>query len=287
MDFVTQKIEPCVEEIATPYHLESFNEDISRFDLANFFSRQDQKFHQIIIRTQENPQGILDLIRDFAEILSARMHEDIGFGFGYQICRNQDWIEAYKRSIMPVCTGGFYIRPSWCEKSTKEGLRDLVIDPALAFGSGHHASTSMCLEFLGSMDLDRKRLLDVGCGSGILGIASSMLGASVEICDTDPLAIEESHKNFALNTQSCANSWVGSIVSASEEYDVIVANILASILVMLRGDFYTKLKQDGILILSGILNEYKDQVLDKFKDFKIDQILEKEDWVALKLIKLK
>lgn len=287
LDFVISEIEDCVEEVSTPYHLETKNQDLKNWNLSEFFTNQEQRYPQIVIRTLQNPLSVVELLRSFAKILSERMQEKVDFGLGYRVCQNKDWIEAYRQSILPVSVGGFYIRPSWHLQTSEEGLKDLVIDPALAFGSGHHASTAMCLECLSAIDLQAKRLLDVGCGSGILGIAASMLGANVEICDTDELAIKESDKNFALNHQKIVRSWVGSIGLAQGEYDVIVANILASILIMLKSDLSHKLKKGGILILSGILSEYKQQVLDRFCDFGVDQILEKDEWVALKLIKLK
>lgn len=285
LDFIVHNIQSCIEELWTPYHLEDHNAKLASFDLTQFFPKEQQKFYQIVIRTQSEPMEILKMLKDFAKTLSLRMEEEVAFGFGYRICQNKDWIEAYRQSILPVVAGGFYIRPSWHLQGADD-LRDIVIDPALAFGSGHHATTSMCLEFLSKMSLSGKRLLDVGCGSGILSIASAMLGAEVEICDTDELAIQESEKNFALNSQVFQKSWLGSIAQAQGDYEVIVANIVASILVMLQKDFGSKLKRGGILILSGILDEYRDWVLENFRDFETEQILKKDEWVALKLIKV-
>lgn len=287
MDFVVHHIESCIEEISTPYPLKSQESEIVDFDLARFFQKTEQCFHQIVIRTFKNPLEALHLLRDFSQTLSASLNEEVSFGFGFRVCKNQDWIDRYKQSIMPVVAGKFYIRPSWCEKSMQSDLSDIVVDPALAFGSGHHATTAMCLELLGAINLKGKRVLDVGCGSGILGIASKMLGAEIEICDTDPLALQESHKNFALNDCFVDSSWVGSINQARGEYDVIVANILTHIILMLHDDFYLKLRVGGCLILSGILSEYKQRVLDKFADFELFSIEEKDEWVAIKLLKFK
>lgn len=287
VDFVVSRIESCIEEISTPYHLQNQESKIADLDLAHFFLEAEQHFRQIVIRTFKDPLEILILLRDFSKELSDVLGEKVDFGFGFRICKNQDWIDCYKKSILPVAAGKFYIRPSWCEKSSKSELRDIIIDPALAFGSGHHATTLMCLEFLDSMDLKSKRVLDVGCGSGILGIASRMLGAKVEICDTDSLALEESHKNFTLNTCLFDASWIGSINQAKGEYDVIVANILTHTILMLRDEFYSKLRAGGFLILSGILSEYKQRILDGFVDFKLLAIVEKDDWVAIKLLKFK
>lgn len=287
VDFVVYHIESCIEEISTPYHLQNKESKIVDLDFARFFLEVEQHFQQIIIRTFKDPLEVLALLRGFSQKLSDALDEKVDFGFGFRVCKNQDWIDCYKQSILPVVVGKFYIRPSWCEKSSQSELRDIVIDPALAFGSGHHATTSMCLEFLNSIDLKSKRVLDVGCGSGILGIASKMLGANVEICDTDSSALEESHKNFTLNACFVDASWAGSIQEAKGEYDVIVANILTHVILMLCDDFYSKLRLGGFLILSGILSEYKQRILDKFVDFKLLAITEKDGWVAIKLLKFK
>lgn len=288
-DFISSNTQEAIEEISSPYDFKGHHNDLSSYDLSVFFSQEEQKHPQLIIRTTQSPQSILDLLVEFSNVLSKRVGESVDFGFGYKVCQNKDWIEAYKQSILPVSIGGFYIRPSWHKRVKELGLpqKDIIIDPALAFGSGHHATTSMCLEFLSQMDLREKRLLDVGCGSGILSICSASLGANVEICDTDKFAIEESEKNFALNGKRFSKSWVGSIAQAQGEYDVIVANILAHIIMMLQSDFYAHLSVGGKMILSGILKEYQDQVIEKFRNWEVEEISQKDEWVAIKLAKLK
>lgn len=289
LDFITHNIQDTLEEISTPYSFEGYDNNLSTYDFSLFFPAEEQKYHQIIIRTTQTPQSILPLLVEFSQVLSQRVEEDVNFGFGYKICKNQDWIEAYRQSIMPICIQDFYIRPSWHTSAEKLGYtyKDIVIDPALAFGSGHHATTWMCIELLSQMDLEGKKFLDVGCGSGILSICASSLGAKTQFCDTDEFAIKESEKNFALNSQTFQKSWVGSIGDTQENYEVIVANILAHILIMLQKDFYDHLQIGGTLILSGILQEYQEQVLEKFKNWEVEKILQKDEWVAIKLAKVK
>ncbi|PAF43307.1 50S ribosomal protein L11 methyltransferase [Helicobacter sp. 11S03491-1] len=235
-----------------------------------------------IVYSVSNPQDkLIALIENLCLELSERLEHVIGFAYQTKICKNEDWIENYKNSIIPIVQGKFYIRPSWYQP-LKDKI-DIVIDPALAFGSGHHASTSMCLEFLCQTSLKGKDILDVGCGSGILSIGAKKLGGNVHLCDTDEFAIIESKKNFALNGLNIDKIWQGSVDKTNHLYDVVVANILADIIKILSQDFMNVLKPCSILILSGILKEYEQSVLDKFSDFKILGILNKEGWVGLKL----
>ena len=137
------------------------------------------------------------------------------------------------------------------------------------------------------MELANRTVLDVGCGSGILSIASKYLGAEVFGCDTDELAKFETIKNFKLNGFECKNSdiWCGSIGDDKSErkYDLITANILAFVLILLYSEFKKRLKSGGVLILSGILEEYEGGVLEKFSDFAIMERRCIDGWVALKL----
>jgi len=194
---------------------------------------------------------------------------------------NKDWIAKYKSGIKPVTVGKFYIHPSWNEP--KEDKINILIDPALAFGSGHHETTSSCLLAIGDYVKKGNHLIDVGSGSGILAIAASKIGAICDICDTDPLAIENSLKNFELNSVKCNDSWVGSVVKSTRKYDVVVANIVADILILINKDLKKVLKENGILIVSGILETYLDKVMKKFDDFNIIKNIKKNEWGTLVL----
>ncbi|CBG39480.1 50S ribosomal protein L11 methyltransferase [Helicobacter mustelae] len=237
----------------------------------------------IIVRSQEDCRDLIKSLRSFVQLLGERVGEAVGFAYKIQKKKNEDWIQKYKEGVAPIVCGGFYIRPSWV--APKKDLENLIIDPALAFGSGHHATTAMCIEFLNSLDLREKKCLDVGCGSGILSLVAKKRGANVFLCDTDALAVIESKKNFALNGEQIDQIWEGSIKDEERVYDVIVANILADVIKILYNDFSKALKSGATLILSGILEQYKDSVIDKFSAFVLQEILTKEEWVALKMIK--
>ncbi len=236
---------------------------------------------QIIIRNEHPLETIKEGVETFTKELSIALDCDITTITNYEKKENEDWVSEYKNSIQPVEAGQFYIHPSWNE--SKEGKTNIVIDPALAFGSGHHETTSSCLELISKYVQEKNTLLDVGCGSGILSIAASKVGATVDICDTDPVSIENSTINFELNNCKFNNAWVGSAVSTKNKYDVVIANIVADVLIMIASDLKQSLNDNGVLILSGILSTYKDRVLKRFKQFEIIEIVTKGDWVTITL----
>ena len=156
-----------------------------------------------IIREEESPDLIEFGLKEFADRL--------GIDIKTQILQkdNTDWIQKYKNSVEPIRVGKFYVRPSWCKF---DGDIDIVIDPALAFGSGHHESTAGCLELISEFaNLNTKTALDVGCGSGILSIALAKLGISVDSCDTDEQAVQATKENADKNGVKLNQIWTGSI----------------------------------------------------------------------------
>ncbi len=195
---------------------------------------------------------------------------------------SEDWIKKYQESITPIEVGDFFITPTWSKKRSQKKY-EIYINPALAFGSGHHESTSSCLEFISSLNLEGKAILDVGCGSGILGIACSKKGAKSEICDSDPLALNEAVKNFELNNQKPYSSWIGSANLSQKEYDLVIANIVSDILIAISKDLTSTLKGEAILILSGILCQNRDRVYKKFSSLGLEfqKELIKGEWVTM------
>lgn len=193
--------------------------------------------------------------------------------------KNIDWIKQYQNSVKAVEVAKFYVRPSWEE--AKEGKINIIIDPALSFGSGHHETTSSCLEAISKYVNENNNVLDVGTGSGILAIGASMLGAKVDVCDTDEVCIEDTKTNYNLNSVIFENSWIGSANKAEKQYDVVIANIVADVLVLISKDLKKCLKDDGILIISGILDKHIDKVLRKFEDMKQLELIHKNEWMTV------
>ncbi|MBD3830485.1 MAG: 50S ribosomal protein L11 methyltransferase [Arcobacter sp.] len=166
-------------------------------------------------------------------------------------------------------------------KARSFGLNDIIIDPALSFGSGHHETTSSCIEAIDEFVNEKQTVLDVGTGSGILAIAASKKGCIVDICDTDEVCITDTKSNFELNGVTFNDSWVGSTNKTTKKYDVVIANIVADVLVMISNDLKKCLNENGLLIISGILDKHINRVLSKFKDLEQVKLIHKNEWVTV------
>ncbi len=229
----------------------------------------------IIVRSESDLTYVKDALVSFAQTLEGAITMD----YSLAEKENTDWIKTYQESIEPVEAGKFYIFPSWY--APKEGCINIKIDPALAFGSGHHATTFSCLEAISEYVNESKSVVDVGCGSGILGLACKKLGASVELCDTDPLSVESCKENFTLNEEQYDKLWEGSIDKAEHRYDVVIANIIADVLRFIAKDLKSACKEEGLLILSGILDKKENLVTESFKDLTLLKRTLKDEWVTL------
>jgi ribosomal protein L11 methyltransferase len=230
---------------------------------------------QIIVRSESD----LTFVKDALVSLVKTLDSPIEMQYNLEEKENVDWIKTYQDSIQPIEAGKFYIFPSWYEE--KEGLVNIKIDPALAFGSGHHASTFSCLEAISTYVKPGDKVIDVGCGSGILGLACKKLGANVTLCDTDPLSVESCKENFELNAESYDTLWEGSIDKAKDSYDVVIANIIADVLRFIAKDLKAAVNEEGYLILSGILDKKEDLVKASFQDLTLEQRTLKDEWVTL------
>jgi ribosomal protein L11 methyltransferase len=230
---------------------------------------------KLIVRSESD----LTFIKDALIALQSNLDEEIPMDISIEEKENVDWIKTYQESIQPIEAGKFYIFPSWYEP--KEGLINIKIDPALAFGSGHHATTFSCLNAVSEYVKPGDSIIDVGCGSGILGLAAKKLGATVALCDTDPVSVDSCKENFKLNDETYDMLWEGSVDKAEGTYDVVIANIIADVLRFLANDLKGAVKENGYLILSGILDKKEELVKASFSDLTLQKQTLKDEWVTL------
>ncbi|RAX57250.1 hypothetical protein CCZ01_06640 [Helicobacter monodelphidis] len=239
-----------------------------------------------VVYSENNLQPLIDALQEFVQRLNAMgcHEEEVTCRYLLSSEKQQDWISQYQQGVSPVECGDFYVRPSWYPPHSCS-LDEIVIDPALAFGSGHHETTSSCLEILSECDLENRTILDVGCGSGILSIAAMKKGAIVSACDTDMLAYEESQKNFQINNVKAQELWHGSLNDSKVIYDFILANLVSTVIIALALEFKKHTKKGSKLLLSGILGNARTNVLECFRDFSIQKELVKQEWLTLLLCK--
>lgn len=244
------------------------------------FEETDDGF---IIRSEDSLDTIVWGLEQFAEALAKAVGESIDIEFEQKKLKNSDWVQLYQESVKPLTIDKFYIYPTW-DAPHKE-LINIKINPALAFGTGHHPTTASALRAIAKYVKKNDRVLDVGCGSGILAIAAIKTGAIVDACDTDMASVENTKQNAELNSVEFENLWEGSCSEAKDVYDVIVANIVADVLTFIANDLKSVLKEGGVLILSGILDKYELKVLKFYQDFEILEKIAQDEWVTLILKK--
>jgi ribosomal protein L11 methyltransferase len=206
----------------------------------------------------------------------------------------RDWASAWKAHF-PVLRVGrrLVIRPSWRRHRRREGDVVVTLDPGMAFGTGLHPTTRLCLTGIEAMadagGLTGARVLDVGCGSGILGIAALKLGAAEVIgLDTDPIAIEATEANARRNRVTrLVRVRQGTLPSGDPRFDVILANLIAGLLIPMAADLRNELRPGGTLLASGIFVDRESEVQAAFEGQGL-QVVGRDlesDWVALTAIR--
>ncbi len=199
---------------------------------------------------------------------------------------DNDWEKNFRQYFQPQCFAGrFWVYPQWITEDLQES--HMILEPGLAFGTGTHPTTKLCLNYLAQQDLTNKIVVDYGCGSGILAIAAVKLGAKkVYAVDHDPQALEATRNNAALNQIGDSLTIIKAEEMPKIEADLIVANIFSSVLIALCEKLACYVKHEGICALSGILlaqlKEVEQPYLNYFK--KKSELIE-EGWVMMVLKK--
>ena len=193
----------------------------------------------------------------------------------------QNWVQLTQSQFDPIrVSGRLWIVPSWHESPDPAAI-NLILDPGMAFGTGSHPTTRLCLEWLERTVAVGDSLLDYGCGSGILAIAAAKLGAAgVAGVDIDPQAVEAANANAERN--GVVARFADSAQALAGEYDVVVANILSNPLRVLAPAICAHVRSGGRLALSGILREQADEIIAVYAPWIPLQVADvREDWVCL------
>ena len=205
--------------------------------------------------------------------------------------KDSDWENSWKDYFDILNIGEkFVIVPTWREYENEENKYVINIDPGMAFGTGGHETTSLCIKNLEKYVKPHDNIIDVGCGSGILSIAASYLtDCEIKAVDLDKLAVDVSRENFALNNleNRIVVEEASLLTKETKKYNVIVANILAHIIELMLDDAYKLLEDGGYYITSGIIKDKKDELLEKMleRGFKLVEETSDNEWYSFVVTK--
>ncbi len=197
---------------------------------------------------------------------------------------DQDWVQAYRDHYFPIqCAENLWIVPSW-HQAPNPAATNIILDPGLAFGTGGHPTTALCLAWLADNNMTGQTVIDYGCGSGILAIAACKLGArQVTGIDIDPQALDASRQNAERN-KIPVEQFALYLPTQLESHgvDLLIANILSGTLIHLSNILAELVKPGGKILLSGILCKQVDELQSAYQTFfKLDPVSTKEDWVRV------
>ena len=279
--------------------IEQFLRDTAKYwdyaDMDRLVTSDEPCVKAYIADVADNRATVRAIEDSFAELRNM----DVGLDLGslrtvVSITDDEDLENNWKIYYKPLEIGDrLLVRPSW-EKAEDTGRIVLSLDPGMAFGTGSHHTTRMCLEFLEKTVKAGDDMIDMGCGSGILSIASLLLGAKEAVAvDIDPIAEKIAYENAAMNGigKDTYTVLVGDVLSDSalqdklceKKYDVVAANIVASVIIELSAIVPKLIKKDGVFIMSGIIAERLDEVLcalDK-NGFEVLEVKAGDDWRAI------
>ena len=245
------------EEVMEIAHIDLIDEDLLQKD------RSKAKIH-IYIDPEDNIGEAVQFLR---ERLTAA---DIAYTIDQSMVKEDDWRNNWRKFFQPMPVGErLLINPSWYTDTDPKGRLMMNIDPGLAFGTGKHETTQLCMETLERYVKGGERVLDVGCGSGILGIAAVMLGADSAFgVDIDEVAVRTANENAAVNhVQDRFTAIAGDLVDKVDgKYDIVVANIVADAIIALSASVKDLMTDDAVYITSGIIDTRADDVKNAIRD---------------------
>lgn len=232
---------------------------------------------------EHNIEEVLNYVKEKIEELKS-----IGLDLGLAKVESEkmfeeDWANNWKKYYKPTkISESIVVKPIWEEYDAKENELVLELDPGMAFGTGTHETTRMCIQSLEKYVEKDSTVFDVGCGSGILAIAAAKLGAKKAVgVDLDPVAVESAKENVEYNKLDNIEILYGNLVDVIEgKADIVVANIIAEVICILTEDVKRVLKTDGYFITSGIIHDRVDMVTSKLEEtgFEVIEINKDGEW---------
>jgi ribosomal protein L11 methyltransferase len=208
---------------------------------------------------------------------------------------DEDWAARSQANLKAVHVGGIVVAPPWDIGESRLPIGDsitnhqspitIVIEPSMGFGTGHHATTRLCLAHLQQMELRKHTVLDVGTGSGVLALAATRLGAShVLAVDDDPDAIESARRNVALNPGADVTLGVVDIRRATlRPFDIVLANLTGGLLQMIAATLQQLAARGGRLVLSGFMENEEAAVLEAFASCTVERRSQEDEWICVTL----
>ena len=279
-------------EVIDPQDFQEFLDTVTpHWDYVDEQLLKRQSDRTIIkVYAADNEQGMA-MFKDIEERIEALRRTPDAATYGtleITVCDlpEEDWQSGWKQYYKPIHVERLVVVPLWEDYAAQNGETIMKIDPGMAFGTGAHETTRLCLKALTKEDLTDKTILDVGCGSGILSIGGVLLGAKSAFgCDIDQLAVEVAKRNAALNgLENCTDYAAGDLLEVVEgQYPIVVANIVADVILMLLKDLKTVLLPGGTFIASGIIDDRKDELLSAIRaqGLTVTNIEEERGWVAI------
>lgn len=242
---------------------------------------------RVFIKDVKSPEELSDTIRQMKETLISRgLSEEETGSFEAKIieCENQDWSKKWKEKWdITRVSDRIVVVPDWLEYSQKSDEVVITLEPGCAFGTGTHSTTQLCMKATEKYMPQNAKAADIGMGSGILAICAKKFGASeVYGCDNDETVIDVAKENALKNNVECVFE-LNTADKLTQKYDFVLANILHNVLAAIMGDLKNIMNDGAYMVLSGILDEKKQVVLDAIKEHNLELIEEahQNQWVAL------
>lgn len=263
-----------IDNFADTYSI--FEIDEENFELRSYFTEYPEE----------------DMLKKLINMIDNEESQEDRAKLKIEEVAHKDWVEEVQKNFKPLNVGNFYITNSFSDQVPLDENKIMItIDPGLAFGTGEHETTSLCLEAISSLkdNYSNKLVMDLGCGSSILAIAMAkyLTPKKVIAVDIDPVAIEVSKKNADINQEKNIDFYCTDNIFCGEyeveAFDLIVANILMQPLIDMADKISPALKDGGILILSGFLSNQSSQVIEEYQkyDLKFVKRYSKNNWESI------